>query len=96
MFWFFMSLLWVAMLLAPVALLVAVLPTGRDCPRCGGEALPIQSRPLKSLRRFLGKRWCTACGWEGVVRYPVRQPAPVATEPVAEPHEVDDDAAWRG
>lgn len=96
MFWFFMTLLWVAMLLAPLALLVAVLPTGRECPRCGGEALPVQARALGWLRRFVGKRWCTACGWEGLVRYPVRPAAPLAAEPVAEPHEVDDDAAWRG
>ena len=93
----FMTVLFVAMLLAPLALMVAVLPAGRDCPRCGGETFGLHVRALKPVRRKLGRRWCAACGWEGVMRtgaHPIPVPA-VATMP-AEPHEVDDDAAWRG
>lgn len=94
----FMTVLFVAMLLAPLALMVAVLPAGRDCPRCGGETFGIHVRALKPVRRKLGRRWCAACGWEGVMRTPARTapiPAVAAVSP-AEPHEVDDDAAWRG
>src|SRR5215213_10957578 len=76
MFWMFMTALWVVMLLAPLALLVALLPSGRDCPRCGCETLPIQVRALKPLRRFLGRRWCTACSWEGIMRVTKNAPVP--------------------
>lgn len=94
MFLVFMTLLWTVMLLAPVALLIALLPAGRDCPRCGGETLPIRVRALTLLRRFVGQRWCTACGWEGLAR--VTPPQPVPAVEVAHDHPVDDDAAWRG
>ena len=94
MFWMFMTALWVVMLVAPLALLVALLPAGRDCPRCGCETLPIRVQALKPIRRFLGRRWCTACGWEGMMRVTRYAPIP-ALETVAEPAEVDDDAVWR-
>jgi transcription elongation factor Elf1 len=97
MFWMFMTALWVVMLLAPLALLIALLPSGRDCPRCGTETLPIRSAVLRPVRKFMGRRWCTACGWEGTARV-TRHPHPVPVlERVAEEHEeVDDDAVWRG
>ena len=97
MFWMFMTALWVVMLLAPLVLLVALLPAGRDCPRCGGETFAIRSRVLRPVRRFVGQRWCTACAWEGMMRYdPRQQPVPVL-EPIPEEHgAADDDAAWRG
>jgi hypothetical protein len=96
MFWMFMTALWVVMLAAPLVLLVALLPTGRDCPRCGGESLPIQPRLLRPLRRYLLPRWCTACGWEGYTRTAVPAPIPgldLAHQPAEEP---DPDAVWRG
>ena len=96
MVWMLMTALWVVMLLAPLALLVALLPSGRDCPRCGGESLPIRVQLLRPVRRFLGRRWCTACGWEGIMR--ASRPGPVlALERLHdEPEIIDDDAAWRG
>ena len=96
MFWMFMTVLWVVMLLAPLVLLVALLPCGRDCPRCGGETVLMRYRLLSATRRFLGRRWCLACGWEGMMRFSARHqpPALVVAEPV--PDEVDDDAVWRG
>ena len=95
MFWMFMTALWVVMLLAPLALLVALLPAGRECPRCGGETLLLHQRVLSSVRRFMGRRWCTACGWEGMMRYSHRHPVPVLQ--MAEVRdEADDDAVWRG
>ena len=97
MFWMFMTALWVVMLLAPLGLLVALLPSGRECPRCGSESLPIRVAILRPVRGLLTRRWCTACGWEGIVRVTAHQPAPVP-EVVTEAHEevVDDDAVWRG
>ncbi|HEX8695708.1 MAG TPA: hypothetical protein VF746_25055 [Longimicrobium sp.] len=96
MFMMFLTALWVVMLVAPLALLVALLPSGRDCPRCGSETLPIRVRPLKPVRRFLGRRWCTACGWEGIMRVTRHAPAPAVEVVHHEPDEVDDDAVWRG
>ncbi|HEX6750320.1 MAG TPA: hypothetical protein VF092_23705 [Longimicrobium sp.] len=95
MFWMFMTALWVVMLLAPLALLVALLPSGRDCPRCGCESLPIRSSLLRPARRLLNRRWCTSCGWEGVMRVTRHAPVP-ALEVVPEHDEYDDDAVWRG
>jgi hypothetical protein len=94
MFWMFMTALWVVMLVAPLALLVALLPAGRDCPRCGCESLPIRVQALKPVRRFLGRRWCTSCGWEGVMRVTRHVPV-LAMETIPEQAEVDDDAVWR-
>jgi hypothetical protein len=97
MFWMFMTALWVVMLLAPLGLLIALLPSGRDCPRCGCETLPIRVSMLRAVRRFLCRRWCTSCGWEGIMRVAKQVPAPVL-EVVPEEHEggFDDDAVWRG
>lgn len=96
MLWMFMTGLWIVMLLAPLALLAVLLPAGRDCPRCGGETLLLQSRLLRPFRRFFGRRWCSACGWEGLMRFGAPAPAP-AREAAAPPaEEVDDDAVWRG
>ncbi|WP_331054713.1 hypothetical protein [Longimicrobium sp.] len=93
--WMFMTALWVVMLLAPLALLVALLPAGRDCPRCGGETILLRTRMLMAIRRFLGRRWCTACGWEGVMRATGSAPVPALAHVHEPQEEVDDDAVWR-
>ncbi len=96
MFWMLMTTLWVVMLLAPLALLVALLPSGRDCPRCGCESLPIRVAALRPVRRYLNRRWCTSCGWEGVMRVTRLAPVPVLEAVAAEERvEYDDDAVWR-
>lgn len=94
--WLFVAALWIAMLLSPVALLIAFLPAGRDCPRCASETLPIRRGLLRPVRRFLQQRWCMACGWEGVTRYAAGMPAALATEPVPDARHEPDDEAWRG
>lgn len=96
MLWMLMTALWVVMLAAPLLLLATLLPTGRDCVRCGGETLPVQPRLLRPLRRFVLQRWCTSCGWEGYARS-VAAPVPAPLEPALElTDEADDDAVWRG
>ena len=97
MFVMFMAALWIVMFVAPVVLLVALLPAGRDCPRCGGETLAIRSAMLRPVRRFLSQRWCTACGWEGTTRSHLHpQPLPGLELVRAEGDDADDDAVWRG
>ena len=96
MFWMFMTALWVVMLLAPLGLLVALLPTGRDCPRCGSETLPIRVAFLRPVMRLLNRRWCTSCGWEGIMRVSSHVPVPAMEVVTEERDEYDDDAAWRG
>ena len=95
MVWFSITALWVVMLAAPLVLLVALLPAGRDCPRCGGETLAIRMRLLQPVRKLLGHRWCTSCGWEGMMRSHGHAPLVPAMEAVPEEREVDDDAPWR-
>lgn len=52
------------------------LSTGRGCPECTGQTIPLQHRPLQLLQRLarrtrLEKRWCLECGWDGLTRVPV-------------------------
>jgi hypothetical protein len=96
MFWMVMTALWVVMLLAPLGLLVALLPSGRDCPRCGSETLSIRLQLLRPLMRMLNRRWCTSCGWEGIMRVSRHVLAPAVEVVVEEREEYDDDAVWRG
>lgn len=94
MFWLLITGLWAAMLLSPFLLLFLFLPSGRDCPRCATETVPIRSRLLYPIRRLAAVRWCMACGWEGVARHAVmRRPLP-KFEVVPE-DATDDDARWR-
>lgn len=69
------SALIVAVLLATVLLRVVLVlglvwllvPARRSCPRCGAGASDlacVRSRLARLLR--LERRWCLACGWEGV------------------------------
>jgi hypothetical protein len=96
MFWMFMTALWMVMLLAPLGLLVALLPSGRDCPRCGSETLSIRVRLLRPVMRLLNRRWCTSCGWEGIMRVSRHAPVPALEVVPEERDENDDDAVWRG
>jgi hypothetical protein len=74
----------------PLGLSAAVsyrtLHTGRNCPLCRGETLPLISRWTRALTRLsrryvFGRRWCSACGWEGVCRQPVLELAAERTPP---------------
>jgi hypothetical protein len=95
MLWIIVTALWTAMLLSPFVLLYLFLPSGRDCPRCAGETLPIRSILLRPLRALASIRWCLECGWEGVVRSSVvRGPLP-KLEVVPDDGGDEDGAPWR-
>lgn len=89
-----MTAAWIAILSSPVVLLVAFLPAGTRCPRCAsGDTLPIRWTLLRPVRRWLARRWCTACGWEGIVR---RRPAPRPTRRLESvPDAGEDEVPWR-
>lgn len=97
MFWLLVTGLWAAMLLSPFLLLFLFLPSGRDCPRCASETVPIRSRVLRPFRRLTMLRWCMACGWEGVTRTTVmRRPLPKLEVVPDDKSDGDEDAPWRG
>lgn len=96
MFWLLVTGLWAAMLLSPFILLYLFLPTGRECPRCTNETMPIQSRLLRPVRSLVSFRWCMTCGWEGVSRNAVvRHPLPTLEVVPDDAGDTDDDAPWR-
>ncbi len=63
-------------LLATVLLRVAIgtavvyllLPLGPLCPHCTSEMVAIRNRFFDQVLPLLQRRWCLACGWNGVVR----------------------------
>ena len=63
-------------MLATVVLRVAIvtavvyllLPLGPLCPHCTSEMVAIRNRFFDQLVPLLQRRWCLACGWNGVVR----------------------------
>lgn len=82
------SLLVVMVLMATVLLRVALVlgamwllvPPRRSCPQCRNEALVrVASRAARLLR--LERRWCLACGWQGLARpWPRARWEPLAGE----------------
>jgi hypothetical protein len=96
MFWLLVMALWLALLLSPLVLLFFFLPTGRSCPRCSGETLLLRSRLLQPVRRLANLRWCTSCGWEGVMRNAVlTRPLPTLEVVPDDKDDPDNDAPWR-
>lgn len=92
-----MTALWVALLLSLLALPIAFLPVGRACPRCASETVSIRFPLLRPLQRWLTRRWCAACGWEGIARCGRWKRTPSRPESAPAPREgADDDASWRG
>ncbi|MEX2569835.1 MAG: hypothetical protein WD737_00920 [Gemmatimonadota bacterium] len=96
MFWLLVTGLWAAMLLSPFVLLYLFLPSGRQCPRCTEETLPLRSRMLRPFRSHATFRWCIGCGWEGVARTSVVKRSLPKLEVVPDDGgDQDDDAPWR-
>lgn len=95
MFWLLVTGLWAGMLLSPFLLLYLFLPSGRECPRCAGETVPIRSRLMHPFRSLAMVRWCLACGWEGVIRTSVvRRPLPKFEVVPDDGSDADDGEPW--
>lgn len=54
---------------------MAALESGKHCPDCGRRTFPLAHKSLARLfRRVVVRRWCPACGWEGLRKRPSRSP----------------------
>jgi hypothetical protein len=76
----YLLLVFVLPLLLSAAVSYRALPRGRACPNCQGESVPLVAPLLRRIsmatpQRF-ERRWCMACGWEGVTRVPREATAP--------------------
>jgi hypothetical protein len=75
-----------AKLLLALAMIYLLLPSDRRCNHCDGDTLLMQAgRSGRFLARLCGgtvsRRWCPACGWEGLARCSrarIRSPVRVA------------------
>jgi hypothetical protein len=84
------ALVFIGLITIPViaagCIFAAALSPGPNCPACGGRTLLIQMLGLRSLTG-LQRRWCTRCGWEGLLRGSKPRPASRApTRAHPEPH----------
>ena len=62
-------------IIAATVVFMLILPRGDKCPMCNAVTLRVRA-PLLS-RMHLTKRWCLACGWDGVMQIsPSDTPAP--------------------
>jgi hypothetical protein len=51
---------------AATVVFVLILPRGDHCPLCDAVTVRVRAPVLGRIR--LAKRWCLACGWDGVMR----------------------------
>ena len=54
--------------IAATIVFVLILPRGDHCPICDARTVRVHSPILRRSGLRLTKRWCLACGWEGVMR----------------------------
>lgn len=69
----FFFLTFVAKALLAAAMCYLIFPAERSCDSCDAETLPVRMGVAGRLmsRLMLGslqKRWCPACGWQGITR----------------------------
>lgn len=69
--------LMVLRIIAATVVFILILPRGDRCPMCDASTLRLHSPALRRFHLPLAKRWCLACGWEGVMRI---QPTELATD----------------
>ncbi len=62
--------LFVLRIVAATVVFLLILPRGDRCPLCDAVTLRVESRGLRLSHLPLAKRWCLACGWEGMMRPP--------------------------
>jgi hypothetical protein len=57
-----------------------ILPRGDRCPNCDTPTIRLQPTGWNRLVPFLRSSWCTACGWEGLLRRGELTPEPRTRE----------------
>ncbi|MEP7345356.1 MAG: hypothetical protein ABI877_08815 [Gemmatimonadaceae bacterium] len=60
--------LFVLRVVAATVIFLAMLPEGDRCPNCDHATMRLASPFSDRLLPWLRKRWCLACGWEGMLR----------------------------
>ena len=68
MYWLLAFAWWMVLLLPPLLLDYRRLPGGQQCPTCGAETLAVRTALLRPVRRWLTRRWCVCCGWQGLTK----------------------------
>ncbi len=63
-------------ILAATAVFIVLLPKGDRCPLCDAATLRVQHTVWNRIAPFFRTSWCTACGWEGMLRHGTVSPAP--------------------
>lgn len=53
-------------IVAATVVFVLILPRGDHCPMCDAVTIRVHAPLLTRIK--LAKRWCLACGWDGVMR----------------------------
>jgi len=73
--------LFVLRIVAATVVFVLILPRGDRCPLCDAVTLRVDAPALRRFHLPLVKRWCLACGWEGIMRRLARdEPVQMAKE----------------
>lgn len=71
--------LFVLRIVAATIVFLLILPRGDRCPLCDAVTLRVESRGVRFLHLPLAKRWCLACGWEGMMRPAEPNASPTAS-----------------
>ncbi len=71
--------LFVVRLVVATAVFLFVIPRGDRCPNCDTPTMRIESPFSDRFLPWFRKRWCLACGWQGMLRTGHASPEPVTS-----------------
>lgn len=60
--------LFVLRVIAATLVFLVLLPRGDRCPNCDAGTLRLASPLADRVLPWFCKRWCLACGWQGMLR----------------------------
>jgi hypothetical protein len=60
--------LFVLRVIGATIVFLLLLPKGDRCPNCDGVTMRIASPFSDRVLPWFRKRWCLACGWQGMLR----------------------------
>ncbi len=72
--------LFVLRLIIATTVFLLVIPRGDRCPNCDTPTMRIESPLSDRYLPWLRKRWCLACGWQGMLRGGLPNPSAVASD----------------